>query len=417
MGILVFGINHKSASVDLRGQIAFAPEIVVESLQSAVGAIGATEMALLSTCNRTEIYLSGEVSDNQVLSWLADTKRLNIADLQSCYYCHRDQHAIRHMICVASGLDSLVLGEPQIFGQIKSAYAVGREAQTVAAELNQAFQQAFAAAKRVRSETAIGQNPVSVAYASVSLAEQIFANLNNAHALLVGAGETIELVARHLQEKKIGQITVANRTLNRAQELAENFAAEAILLSDIPDYLHRADIVISSTASQLPILGKGAVESALKKRKHKPIFMVDIAVPRDIEPEVEELDDIYLYTVDDLEEVIQDNLRARQSAADMAQDIVDQEVNGWSTKQRALAVVDTIKAFRDSVEVIRDGEVERALAALERGQDSAEVINALARNLTKKLLHKPTIRLKKASEEGSDATIDATHELFGLKKK
>ena len=324
MGILVFGINHKSASVDLRGQIAFAPEIVVESLQSAVGAIGATEMALLSTCNRTEIYLSGEVSDNQVLSWLADTKRLNIADLQSCYYCHRDQHAIRHMICVASGLDSLVLGEPQIFGQIKSAYAVGREAQTVAAELNQAFQQAFVAAKRVRSETAIGQNPVSVAYASVSLAEQIFANLNNAHALLVGAGETIELVARHLQEKKIGQITVANRTLNRAQELAENFAAEAILLSDIPDYLHRADIVISSTASQLPILGKGAVESALKKRKHKPIFMVDIAVPRDIEPEVEELDDIYLYTVDDLEEVIQDNLRARQSAADMAQDIVDQ---------------------------------------------------------------------------------------------
>ena len=417
MGILVFGINHKSASVDLRGQIAFAPEIVVESLQSAVDAIGATEMALLSTCNRTEIYLSGEVSDNQVLSWLADTKRLNIADLQSCYYCHRDQHAIRHMICVASGLDSLVLGEPQIFGQIKSAYAVGREAQTVAAELNQAFQQAFAAAKRVRSETAIGQNPVSVAYASVSLAEQIFANLNNAHALLVGAGETIELVARHLQEKKIGQITVANRTLNRAQELAENFAAEAILLSDIPDYLHRADIVISSTASQLPILGKGAVESALKKRKHKPIFMVDIAVPRDIEPEVEELDDIYLYTVDDLEEVIQDNLRARQSAADMAQDIVDQEVNGWSTKQRALAVVDTIKAFRDSVEVIRDGEVERALAALERGQDSTEVINALARNLTNKLLHKPTTRLKKASEEGSDATIDATHELFGLKKK
>ncbi len=401
MGILVFGINHKSASVDLRGQIAFAPEIVVESLQSAVGAIGATEMALLSTCNRTEIYLSGEVSDNQVLSWLADTKRLNIADLQSCYYCHRDQHAIRHMICVASGLDSLVLGEPQIFGQIKSAYAVGREAQTVAAELNQAFQQAFAAAKRVRSETAIGQNPVSVAYASVSLAEQIFANLNNAHALLVGAGETIELVARHLQEKKIGQITVANRTLNRAQELAENFAAEAILLSDIPDYLHRADIVISSTASQLPILGKGAVESALKKRKHKPIFMVDIAVPRDIEPEVEELDDIYLYTVDDLEEVIQDNLRARQSAADMAQDIVDQEVNGWSTKQRALAVVDTIKAFRDSVEVIRDGEVERALAALERGQDSAEVINALARNLTNKLLHKPTTRLKKAAKRAA----------------
>lgn len=417
MGILAFGINHKSASVDLRGRIAFAPEIVVESLQAAAVAIGAMEIALLSTCNRTEIYLQGEVTDQKVLDWLAETKGLDVQELQSCYYCHRDQHAIRHMIRVASGLDSLVLGEPQIFGQIKSAYSVGREAGTVASELNQAFQQAFGAAKRVRSETAIGQNPVSVAYASVSLAEQIFADLKNAHALLIGAGETIELVARHLQEKNIGQITVANRTLTRAQELAENFSAEAILLSDIPDYLHRADIVISSTASQLPILGKGAVESALKKRRHQPIFMVDIAVPRDIEPEVEELEDVYLYTVDDLEEVIQDNLRARQTAADMAQDIVDQEVESWSTKQRALAVVDTIKAFRDSVEVIRDSEVQKALTALERGQDSVEVINALARNLTNKLLHKPTTRLKQAGEEGSNATVDATHELFGLKKK
>lgn len=417
MGILAFGINHKSASVDLRGRIAFAPELVVESLQTAKTALGADEIALLSTCNRTEIYLHGDIADQQILDWLADIKGLDCADLQACYYCHRDQLAIRHMICVASGLDSLVLGEPQIFGQIKSAYAVGREAGTVSSELNQAFQQAFGAAKRVRSETAIGQNPVSVAYASVSLAEQIFSDLKQAHALLIGAGETIELVARHLQDKNIRQITVANRTLNRAQDLAADFSAEAILLSDIPDYLHRADIVISSTASQLPILGKGAVESALKKRMHRPIFMVDIAVPRDIEPEVEELDDVYLYTVDDLEEVIQGNLRARQSAADLAQEIVDQEVDSWSTKQRALAVVDTIRAFRDSVEDIRDAEVEKALAALEKGQDSAEVINSLARSLTNKLLHKPTTRLKQASEEGSDATIHATHELFGLKKK
>ena len=321
------------------------------------------------------------------------------------------------MICVASGLDSLVLGEPQIFGQIKSAYSVGREAGTVAAELNQAFQQAFAAAKRVRSETAIGQNPVSVAYASVSLAEQIFADLTSAHALLIGAGDTIELVARHLQEKNIGQITVANRTLTRAQELAQDFSAEAILLADIPEFLHQADIVISSTASQLPVLGKGAVESALKKRLHKPLFMVDIAVPRDIEPEVEELTDVYLYTVDDLEEVIQDNLRARQTAADKAQSIVDQEVENWSTKQRSLAVVDTIKAFRDSAESIRDQEVEKALQALQRGQDSTKVINTLARNLTNKLLHKPTTKLKQAGEEGRDTTIDATHELFDLKKK
>jgi glutamyl-tRNA reductase len=417
MGILAFGISHKSASVDLRGQIAFAPEIVVQALQAALVSMEAEEIALLSTCNRTEIYLQGEVSDQQLLNWLASSKGLELRQLESCYYCHREEDAIRHMMRVASGLDSLVLGEPQIFGQIKSAYAVGREAGTVSTYLNQAFQQAFSAAKRVRSETAIGQNPVSVAYASVSLAEQIFTDLNSAHALLIGAGETIELVARHLKEKNIGQITVANRTLNRAQELAADFSAEAILLSDIPDVLHRADIVISSTASQLPILGKGAVEAALKRRKHKPMFMVDIAVPRDIESQVQELADVYLYSVDDLEEVIQDNMRARQVAADLGQTIIDQDVQSWAKQQRALAAVDTIKAFRDSVEIIRDGEIEKARSALERGQDAVEVINSLARNLTNKLLHKPTAKLKQASEEGRDDTIHVAHELFDLNKK
>lgn len=417
MTILAFGINHTTASVDIRGRVAFAPEVVVESLQQAIDHLDGDEIALLSTCNRTEIYLSGDISDEQLLAWLSEHRNIALEQLQSCYYCHRDQQAVRHIMRVASGLDSMVLGEPQIFGQIKSAYAVGREAGTVSTNLNQIFQHAFAAAKRVRSQTAIGQNPVSVAYASVSLAEQIFSSLEDAHALLIGAGETIELVARHLGDKNIGGITVANRTLNRAQELAADFSADAILLSDIPDYLPNADIVISSTASQLPVLGKGAVESALKKRKHKPIFMVDIAVPRDIEPEVEELDDVYLYTVDDLHEVIEDNRRARQKAADVAQEIIDQEAEEWSRQQRSLAVVDTIRAFRDSVEKIRDEEVDKALAALERGQDSQLVISALARSLTNKLMHKPTTRLKQAGEEGSDETIDATHELFGLDKK
>ena len=417
MGILAFGINHTTASVDLRGRVAFAPEMVVESLQQALNQLGGGEIALLSTCNRTGIYFHGEVSDEQLLSWLAEHKGLTVEQLRDCYYCYRDQQAVRHIMCVASGLDSLVLGEPQIFGQIKSAYAVGREAGTVSSYLNQAFQCAFAAAKRVRSETAIGQNPVSVAYASVSLAEQIFADLKQAHALLIGAGETIELVARHLHDKQIGSITVANRTLSRAQELAADFSAEAILLSDIHDHLPQADIVISSTASQLPVLGKGAVESALKKRKRKPIFMVDIAVPRDIEPEVEMLDDVYLYTVDDLQEVIQDNVRARQSAADLAQGIIDQEADGWSRQQRSLAAVDTIRAFRNSVEKIRDEEVGKAMQALQRGQDSESVIATLARNLTNKLMHKPTTRLKQAGEEGRDDTIDATNDLFGLDKK
>jgi glutamyl-tRNA reductase len=417
MGILAFGINHTTASVDLRGRVAFAPEIVIESLQQALEQLPGGEIALLSTCNRTEIYFHGEASDEQLLSWLAGCKGVALEQLQDCYYCHRDQQAVRHIMCVASGLDSLVLGEPQIFGQIKSAYAVGREAGTVATNLNQVFQSAFAAAKRVRSETAIGQNPVSVAYASVSLAEQIFADLKDVHALLIGAGETIELVARHLRDKQVGSITVANRTLSRAQELAADFSANAILLSDIHDHLPQADIVISSTASQLPVLGKGAVESALKKRRHKPMFMVDIAVPRDIEPEVETLDDVYLYTVDDLQEVIQGNLRARQTAADVAQVIIDQEADSWSRQQRSLAVVDTIRAFRDSVEKIRVEEVGKALQSLQRGQASESVIETLARNLTNKLMHKPTTILKQASEEGRDDTINATQDLFGLDKK
>ena len=417
MGILAFGINHTTASVDLRGRVAFAPEMVIESLQQALDYLPGGEIALLSTCNRTEIYFHGEASDEQLLSWLANCKGVALEQLHDCYYCYRDQQAVRHIMCVASGLDSLVLGEPQIFGQIKSAYAVGREAGTVATHLNQVFQSAFAAAKRVRSETAIGQNPVSVAYASVSLAEQIFADLKDVHALLIGAGETIELVARHLRDKQVGSITVANRTLSRAQELAADFSANAILLSDIHDYLPQADIVISSTASQLPVLGKGAVESALKKRRHKPMFMVDIAVPRDIEPEVETLEDVYLYTVDDLQEVIQGNLRARQSAADVAQVIIDQEADGWSRQQRSLAVVDTIRAFRDSVEKIRAEETSKALQSLQRGQDSESVIEALARNLTNKLMHKPTTILKQASEEGRDDTINATQDLFGLDKK
>ena len=390
---------------------------MVQVLQDARSILHVQEVALLSTCNRTEVYLFGETTDVQLLTWLSMIKGVEIGQLQDCYYCHRDEQAITHMMRVASGLDSLILGEPQIFGQIKSAYSVGREAGTVSTFLNQAFQQAFSAAKRVRSETAIGKNPVSVAYASVNLAAQIFTNLKDAHALLIGAGETIDLVAKHLCDQQIGKITVANRTLSRAQELAEVYSADAILLADIPDFLPHADIIISSTASQLPILGKGAVESALKKRKFKPFFMVDIAVPRDIEAEVEELPDVYLYTVDDLEEVVQDNMRARSSAADLALEIINQEVESWVKQHRALAAVDTIRAFRNSVELIRDAEIDKAMASLQQGKDSAEVITTLARNLTNKLLHKPTTQLKKAGEEGRDDAINVANELFDLTNK
>jgi len=414
MAIIALGINHKTAAVELRSQVAFAPERVEAELHSARQALGLSEVALLSTCNRTELYLHGEVDDQAILAWLAASRGVAVAELVSCYYSYRDQEAVRHLMAVASGLDSLVLGEPQILGQIKSAYAVGCQAGTLASELHSAFQLAFSTAKTVRSQTAIGQNPVSVAYAAVALAQQIFADMSSARALLIGAGETIELVARHLAERGVGKITVANRTLQRATELAGKFNAEAVLLADIPEQLAAADIVISSTASQLPILGKGAVESALKRRRRKPIFMLDIAVPRDIEPQVGELDDVYLYTVDDLEEVIEDNLRARQDAAKAAREIVDIEAERWFRQRRSLAAVDTIRAYRSAVDALRCEELARAQAALERGVPAAEVVDALARGLSNKIMHAPTIALRQASEAGREDLLALAQQLFDL---
>jgi glutamyl-tRNA reductase len=415
MTVFALGINHRTASLDIREKVAFAPEQTVEALREVSEAAGLEEVAILSTCNRTEIYAEGGEPE-LVLQWLARQQRISLAELQDCHYLFSDIDAARHIMKVACGLDSMVLGEPQILGQLKSCYAVAREAGVVSTHLNQLFQQAFGIAKRVRTETAIGQSPVSVAYAAVNLSQQIFSDLREVRALLIGAGETIELVARHLREKGVRQIMVANRTLSRAQDLAEQFSAQGILLSEIPEYLPRADMVISSTASQLPILGKGAVESALKQRKHKPIFMVDIAVPRDIEPEVAKLQDVYLYTVDDLQAVINENLRSRQSAADKAEEIVEEGVAGWQSQLRALDVVDTIRAFRSSAEEVRDRELARALSALEVGQDPEQVVKSLARNLTNKLMHTPTTRLKEAGEQGLTEHIDLAHHLFGLKK-
>ncbi len=414
MTLLAFGINHNTAPLEIRERVAFAPEQMEAALAEACRLAGAEELAILSTCNRTEIYAYSYQPVAQLMTWLVNYHGLTIEDIQHCHYCYEGDEAVRHMMAVACGLDSLVLGEPQILGQMKSAYAVAGTAGTVSTQLHNAFQQVFSIAKRVRTETAIGENPVSVAYAAVNLAQQIFSDLRQDTALLIGAGETIELVARHLYEQGVCKILVANRTLGRARELAEKFGAEAILLSDIPDVLHRADIVISSTASQLPILGKGAVESALKKRKHKPMFMVDIAVPRDIEAEVAELDDVYLYTVDDLRQVIDENLRSRQEAATKADEIIAEGVVAYARELRALNSVSTIRAYRRKAEQIRDQELERALKTLERGADPEAVLMQLARGLTNKLLHAPTSKMKQASACGRDEVIGLSQELFDL---
>ena len=415
--LTAFGINHRTASLDLRGKLSFSPALMEKVLQDAQSILHVREITILSTCNRTEIYLYGDVSDHQIISWLAMIKGTEINNLSTCFYSFKDEDAVKHMIEVASGMDSLILGEPQIFGQIKSAFLVAREAGTVFKNLENIFQFVFSIAKRVRSETAIGKNPVSVASASVNLASKIFSNLEEAHALVIGAGDTIELVAKHLVENGIGKLTVANRTLTKARSFRENFSADMILLSDMPDMLETVDILISSTASQLPILGKGAVETALKKRKYRPMFMVDIAVPRDIEPQVEELSDVYLYTVDDLEDFIEDNVKARNSEANIARVIISDEVNRWGIENRGRSVVRTIKEFRTNAEKIRDVEINRALNSLEKGKSASDVVLELARSITNKLLHAPTKNIKRAVEEGRHDTIATTKELFNLTDK
>ncbi len=415
MAFIALGINHKTASVDVRERVAFTPERLVEALQQLCLQTASREAAILSTCNRSELYLEQEsLSAEAVLAWLADFHRLSLDELRACAYVHEEHAAVRHMMRVASGLDSLVLGEPQILGQMKSAYAVAREAGTLGPLLGRLFQATFSTAKAVRTDTAIGENPVSVAFAAVSLAKQIFSDLSSSQALLVGAGETITLVARHLHEQGVRRIVVANRTLERASSLAEQFGAQAVLLSEIPEELVRSDIVISSTASQLPILGKGAVESALKRRKHKPIFMVDIAVPRDIESQVGELDDVYLYTVDDLHEVIAENLKSRQGAAQAAEELISAGAEEFMQRLRALAAVDVLKAYRQQAERLRDDELAKAQRLLARGYPADAVMAQLARGLTNKLLHAPSVQLKKISADGRVDALTLAQELFAL---
>lgn len=417
MSLLVIGINHKSAPLALRERVTFAPERMEEALADALNQAGLDEAVILSTCNRTEIFAIGEHLDttqHTVRQWLCEYHGVAAQDLQDCLYALPERDALRHMMQVASGLDSMILGEPQILGQMKSAFAVAAHSGSIGAELGRIFPQVFATAKRVRTDTAIGENPVSVAFAAVNLTQHIFTDLTQTRALLIGAGETIELVARHLAEKGVRDIVVANRTLGRARELAEKFGAEAILLSDIPDHLANADIVISSTASQLPILGKGAVESALKQRKHKPMLMVDIAVPRDIEAEVAELDDVYLYTVDDLKEIVDGNRKNREQEARKADEIIAESVDNYYRQLRALDAVSTVKALRGKMEEMRDAELEKARHALTLGEPAEQVLAQLARNLTNKLLHSPSSQLRRASALGRNEVINWSRELFEL---
>lgn len=415
MTLLTLGINHKTAPVAVREKVAFAPDHLPAQLRQVNATHGVDEIAILSTCNRTELYFTAKNNDpSALLSWLEQVHGVPLEQLQSCHYALKDEAAVQHIMRVASGLDSLILGEPQILGQMKSAYAVAQEAGTIGPELDRLFRQTFSVAKQVRTDTAIGENPVSVAYAAVNLAQRIFSELSTSRALLIGAGETIDLVARHLVDAGVKDITVANRTLERAEALAEQFGAKAILLSAIPDELYRADIVIASTASPLPILGKGAVERALKKRKHAPMFMVDIAVPRDIEAEVGELNDVYLYTVDDLKDIIEENVRQREHAAQDAVEIIEAGSAAFMRQLRTLDAVTTLKAFRQHAETIRNQELEKALKRLQKGDDAQVVVATLANMLTNKLIHQPTVQMREASAIGRKEVMTWVQELYQL---
>lgn len=413
MTLLALGINHKTAAIDVREQVAFTPSQLEEALLGLKRLPEVREAAVLSTCNRTELYCVTEAAgERAILDWLGRFHDLPIEQLTQCAYHYLDEAAARHLMRVASGLDSMVLGEPQILGQIKDAYQQARTHQGLGGELERLFQHTFAVAKQVRTETGIGENPVSVAYAAVSLASRIFDDFSRSRALLIGAGDTVELVARHLRESGIRELIVANRTRERAERLTGEFGGEAITLSEIPEALVRADIVIASTASPLPILGKGMVERALKVRRHRPIFMVDIAVPRDIEPQVGELADVFLYTVDDLQEVIEENRRHRQVAANQAEALITQGVGHWQHERRVRGAGDLIRRYREQGEALRDDAEAQAMAQLARGEDPEKVIRRLTQQLTNKLLHGPTLRLREASGLERNDIIEAGEALL-----
>ncbi len=415
MALIAFGINHSTAPIEIREQISIGNEVVNDALTELKHQPGVHEAAILSTCNRTELYCSLDQQSNPLpLDWLHNFHGMKQGLLKPFLYTHPDVQAVRHVLRVASGLDSMILGEPQVLGQLKDAYQKAVHAGSVGHQLNRLFQHSFHVAKEVRSNTSIGNHPVSVAFASVRLAQQIFGDLKNQTALLIGAGETIELATKHLYENGLRRMIIANRTLERSQRLANQYSVYAIQIGDIPRHLAEADIVISSTASPLPILGKGAVESAIKERRHKPIFMVDIAVPRDIEVEVGNLDDVYLYTVDDLKDMVQENLRNRQEAAIQAEKIIDSRAVEFMNWLDSLDAVSTIRALRGQAEKIQEEVIETSMNKLRRGADPETLLLETARNLTNKLMHVPSVKLRNASADNRDDLLQAAEELYEL---
>ena len=406
MQLFTVGVNHTTAPLAIREHIAFNNERLSDALRE-LASENVTEAAILSTCNRTEIYVKSEKPE-LIIDWLAQYHQLDQAKIQPYMYMLRDEAAVKHAFRVASGLDSMVLGEPQILGQFKQAVKIAENAGTLGTLLNKLFQRTFTVAKEVRTHTDIGASSISMAAAAVKLAQRIFGNINQQKVLFIGAGEMIELCADHFAKQKPLAMSVANRTLDRGLALANKIGGNAILLTDLPEKLAEFDIVITSTASQLPIVGLGMVERAVKVRKHRPIFMVDLAVPRDIEAEVAQLDDVFLYTVDDLAEVVQTGMGNRQAAATQAEAIIEVRVENFMHWLKTRNAVPTIRALREQAEYYRKLELEKALKLIARGDDPSAVLESLSLNITNKLLHHPSHALntsKGAEHEQLEALV------------
>ena len=407
MTLWVIGLNHQSAPVDLRERVAFAGDALAPALHALRAVPGVDEAALLSTCNRTEIY--AVAGDGQALAGWLEAQAPGISDY---LYRHQGSDAVRHLFRVATGLDSMVLGEPQILGQVKDAWSLARQHQTLGRRLDRLFQQTFAVAKRARTDTRIGVNPVSVASAAVRLAQDSFARLADSTVLLIGAGETIELAARHLVKAGVQRLLVANRTLAHAQDLAARHGGYALPLAELDRHLAEADVVFSATAAREPVLRRTQVQAALATRKRKPMLLFDLAVPRDIEAGVSALDDAYLYTVDDLERAVEDTRRGRHEAAEAAEAIIELQVARFMEGLQAAGRQDTLKRLRAMGEAAREEILGRARQQLAAGRDPDQVLQFLAHTLTNRLLHPPTAALREAALSGDLELARAADRLF-----
>jgi len=414
MTVWTIGLNHHTAPVDVRGRFAFALDQIGQRLDHLRSAVSPhLEAAILSTCNRTEMYCSGGLEHMpQTLDWLAQAGGVEAHALREYSYSHQDEHAARHAFRVASGLNSMVLGEPQILGQMKDAVRAASDAGALGTTLNQLFQRSFSVAKEVRSATEIGAHSISMAAAAVRLAGQLFENLGSTRVLFVGAGEMIELCAIHFAAKKPLAMVISNRTRARGEQLAAQFGAQVMALSELPDRLHEFDIVVSCTASTLPIIGLGAVERALKKRKRRPMFLVDLAVPRDIEMEVKSLNDAYLYTVDDLAHVVKAGQEQRHAAVAQAESIIDGGVKAFSHWLDQRGTVPLIKQVQEQTDQWRRAELARALKMLERGEDAATVLETMSRGLTQKMLHGALHELRSAETEARTQACGSVQRFF-----